>query len=63
MTKTMEDLSYFMKTVVDMKPWEYDHSVHPMPWKDVKSEMEGRKVKWGVMRNDGTSFTAHIHSY
>ena len=27
MTRTLEDLEYFWKAVVGMKPWNYDHSV------------------------------------
>ena len=53
MTKTMEDLSFFMKTVIDMKPWTYDHQVIPLPWRDVRDEMESKSVRWGVLRDDG----------
>lgn len=55
MTKTMDDLSYFLKSIIEMEPWNYDHTVHPMPWRDVKPELEmtGKKVRWGIMRDDG----------
>lgn len=55
MTKTMDDLSYFLKSIIEMEPWNYDHTVHPIPWRDVTPELErsGKKVRWGVMRDDG----------
>jgi len=50
MAKSMEDLRYFMKSIVEMKPWEYDYTVHPIPWR----EPEGKeKIRWGVLRDDG----------
>ncbi|RPB03039.1 amidase signature enzyme [Choiromyces venosus 120613-1] len=52
-TKTMEDLSFFLKTVIEMKPWVYDHHVVPLPWRDVSDEMENKSVRWGVLRDDG----------
>ncbi|KIJ42425.1 hypothetical protein M422DRAFT_208930 [Sphaerobolus stellatus SS14] len=51
MTRTLEDLETFWKAIVSMKPWEYDHSCHPLPWRDVN--LEGQKVRWGVMWDDG----------
>lgn len=52
MARTLEDLEYFWKAVVDMKPWEYDYTCVPMPWVPFKAP-EGRKLRWGVMRSDG----------
>lgn len=31
MARTLEDLEYFWKAIVSMKPWEYDHSVSSSP--------------------------------
>lgn len=61
MTKTMGDLSYFLKAIIEMKPWEYDYSVLSIPWRDVKPELEreGRKVRWGVLRDDGMFLVTH----
>lgn len=64
MAKTMEDLTYFMRAVVKMEPWRYDHSVHPLPWRAVdkkwrlvpesdKETSRRRKVRFGVIRDDG----------
>ncbi|EIN05060.1 acetamidase [Punctularia strigosozonata HHB-11173 SS5] len=57
MTRTLEDLGYFLKSIVDMKPWTYDHSCHPIPWRgeEVKKEMEDekREIRWGVLWTDG----------
>lgn len=55
MTKTMDDLSYFLKSIIEMEPWNYDHTVHPIPWKDFRRDLDlsERKIRWGVMRDDG----------
>ncbi|KAI9784908.1 MAG: hypothetical protein M1835_003471 [Candelina submexicana] len=55
MARTLGDLIYFTKSMVSMKPWKYDHSVHPMPWKeDEESDAkEKKRLRVGVMRDDG----------
>ncbi|CAN6646403.1 hypothetical protein TRVA0_021S02080 [Trichomonascus vanleenenianus] len=50
MTRTLPDLSFFLKAILDMNPWEYDYSVHPMPWREVELP---HKCKVGVMWTDG----------
>lgn len=50
MTRTLDDLSFFMKAMVDMKPWEYDFSCIPLPWREVELP---KKIKFGVMWSDG----------
>ncbi|KAF8526593.1 amidase signature domain-containing protein [Hysterangium stoloniferum] len=51
MARTLEDLEYFWKVLVSMEPWEYDHSCHPIPWRDIN--LQGKKLTWGVMLDDG----------
>jgi len=52
MTRTLEDLETFWRAIVSMKPWEYDHSCLPIPWREVK--LGGDKpIRWGVMWDDG----------
>lgn len=58
MARTMADLSYFTKSVVQMQPWKYDHGVTPLPWREdltekVKDAKERSKLRIGVMRSDG----------
>ncbi|KAL2063436.1 hypothetical protein VTL71DRAFT_5241 [Oculimacula yallundae] len=55
MTRTLEDLSYFTKSMISMKPWKYDHSVHPIPWREetAKEYIEKKKLCVGVLRTDG----------
>lgn len=54
MARTLMDLTYFTRSVVQMQPWKYDPSVHPIQWRsDVESEYQSRKpLKVGVMRTD-----------
>ncbi|KAI1459926.1 amidase [Annulohypoxylon moriforme] len=55
MTRTLNDLTYFTRSLVGMKPWEYDHSVHPLAWRpEIEQEYATKsKFRVGVMRTDG----------
>lgn len=50
MARTLPDLTFFLRTIIDMKPWEYDNTVAPIPWRDVQLP---KKLKIGVISNDG----------
>ncbi|KAF5349081.1 hypothetical protein D9756_009426 [Leucocoprinus leucothites] len=54
MANSLDDLSEFWKRVVDMKPWQYDHTCIPLPWRPIDLQEEGRRLKWGVIWEDGT---------
>ena len=55
MARTLEDLVYFTRSMISMKPWDYDHTVHPIEWREKEAEETGRKktFKVGVLRTDG----------
>ena len=56
MARTLDDLAYFTRAVVGMRPWRYDHSVHPIPWRDdVAREYReaGKVLRVGMLRTDG----------
>lgn len=55
MARTLNDLAYFSRSLISMKPWTYDPSVHPIPWRsDVESHFAAKKrLRVGVMRSDG----------
>lgn len=57
MARTLGDLTYFTRAVLgEMKPWKYDYTVHPLPWREeVEKEFgdAGRKLRVGVLRTDG----------
>ncbi|KAM3533118.1 hypothetical protein MY4038_003649 [Beauveria bassiana] len=55
MARTLNDLTYFTRSVIQMKPWEYDYSVHPIPWRSDVEEAysEKKQLRVGVMRTDG----------
>ena len=55
MARTLGDLKYFTKSFVGMKPWLWDHSVHPIEWREsLEQDFESKKsFKVGVMRTDG----------
>lgn len=54
MARTLMDLTYFTRSIVQMQPWKYDPSVHPIPWRSsIESEYKTKKpLKIGVMRTD-----------
>ncbi|KAI0746528.1 amidase signature enzyme [Daedaleopsis nitida] len=52
MTRTLEDLETFWRAIMSMKPWEYDHSVLPIPWREVDL-VSGKPIRWGVLWDDG----------
>ncbi|KAJ6614756.1 amidase signature domain-containing protein [Mycena sp. CBHHK59/15] len=53
MAGSLADLEEFWKRMVSMKPWTYDFTCVPLPWQDVDLQVEGRKLKWGVIWDDG----------
>jgi len=56
MARTLDDLTYFTRAVMGMKPWTYDYTVHPISWRtDVEEEYSrpDRKLRVGVLRTDG----------
>ncbi|KAL2257422.1 hypothetical protein VTK26DRAFT_202 [Humicola hyalothermophila] len=57
MARTLGDLTYFVRAVLgEMRPWRYDYTVHPLPWRDeIEKEFgdPGRKLRVGVLRTDG----------
>ncbi|TFY69851.1 hypothetical protein EVJ58_g174 [Rhodofomes roseus] len=52
MTRTLEDLEMFWRAIMSMQPWEYDHSVLHIPWREVKLA-ESKPIRWGVLWDDG----------
>ncbi|KAJ7735382.1 amidase signature domain-containing protein [Mycena maculata] len=53
MAGSLEDLEEFWKRIVGLKPWTYDFTCVPLPWQKVDLQVEGRKLKWGVIWEDG----------
>ncbi|CAN9202482.1 unnamed protein product [Alternaria alternata] len=54
MARTLNDLTYFTRSFIQMKPWKYDYTVHPLEWReDIETEFkEKKKLRIGVMRTD-----------
>lgn len=55
MARTLDDLQYFTREFIKMKPWRVDPACVPLEWRDdVESSWADRKVlKVGIMRSDG----------
>ena len=55
MARTLDDLTYFTKAILEMKPWKYDCSVHPIPWRGnlFRKFKEKKRFRVGVMSTDG----------
>ncbi|KAK5110631.1 hypothetical protein LTR62_005670 [Meristemomyces frigidus] len=54
MARTLKDLTYFTRTFIQMQPWRYDQSVHPLAWRTaISTQYADQKVlKIGIMRTD-----------
>ncbi|KAL9115972.1 MAG: hypothetical protein Q9227_000340 [Pyrenula ochraceoflavens] len=50
MARTLDDLTYFARSLISMQPWKYDYTVHPIPWRDVEIP---KKLKVGLISSDG----------
>ncbi len=55
MARTLDDLTYFTRSIIGMQPWKYDYTVHPLAWRtEVEKEFTEKKVlRFGVLRTDG----------
>ena len=55
MARTLPDLVYFSTSIISMKPWNYDHTVHPIEWRTdhYQEAKDKQNFKIGVMRTDG----------
>ncbi|KAI9457912.1 amidase signature domain-containing protein [Boletus coccyginus] len=51
MARRLDDLEEFWKRVVDMEPWNYDHTCVPLPWRQV--DLSDKKLRWGIVWDDG----------
>lgn len=54
MARTLDDLTYFAKSFIQMKPWEVDYTVHSIPWRQDEFDRisEKKVLRIGVMRSD-----------
>ena len=61
MARTLDDLTYFTKSLIQMKPWKYDHTVHPLEWRPnaVEEIRDKKKLRIGVLRDDGILQISH----
>jgi hypothetical protein len=50
MTCSLSSLSYFLKAIIDQKPWNYDPSCDPIPWRNVTLP---KVLTIGVIHDDG----------
>ncbi|KAI0826525.1 amidase signature enzyme [Trametes gibbosa] len=53
LARTLDDLQEFWRRVVEMRPWEYDHTCVPIPWRPVDHVASGKKLRFGVLADDG----------
>ncbi|CCM00797.1 uncharacterized protein FIBRA_02839 [Fibroporia radiculosa] len=52
MARTLEDLETFWRAVMSMRPWQYDDSVLPIPWREMDLSAT-KSLRWGVLWDDG----------
>ena len=49
MAKTLDDITLFAKTIVDLQPWLLDPKCIPIPWRQIE---HNKKLKIAVLWND-----------
>ncbi|CAM1504359.1 Fc.00g019500.m01.CDS01 [Cosmosporella sp. VM-42] len=53
MARTLNDLTYFTRAFIQMKPWKYDFTCHPLPWREEQEkEYSENKLRVGILRTD-----------
>lgn len=55
MTRTLDDLTYFTKSLIGMKPWEVDYTCHPnLNWRQSAYDnvLDKKTLRIGVLRTD-----------
>jgi Asp-tRNA(Asn)/Glu-tRNA(Gln) amidotransferase A subunit family amidase len=55
MARTLDDLTYFTRAFIGMKPWEVDYTVHPIPWRqdEYDAAKAKKRLRIGLMSTDG----------
>ncbi|KAH9852547.1 amidase signature enzyme [Lenzites betulinus] len=53
LARTLDDLQEFWRRVFEMRPWEYDQTCAPIPWRAVDYIATGQKLRFGVLADDG----------
>ncbi|KAI0646387.1 amidase signature enzyme [Trametes meyenii] len=53
LARTLDDLEEFWRRIIEMRPWEYDHTCAPIPWKPVDYIASGKKLRFALMVDDG----------
>ncbi|MCJ1311044.1 hypothetical protein MMC25_004714 [Agyrium rufum] len=55
MARTLDDLVYFSRSILSMETWTYDHTVHPIQWRESQysDAKEKKTMTVGFMRSDG----------
>lgn len=55
MARTLDDLTYFTRAFLGMKPWEVDYTVHPIPWREdsFSTASNSKPLRIGLMQSDG----------
>lgn len=60
MARTLDDLVYFTKSFIGMKPWEV--AVHPIPWRyDALDAASAKPLRIGYMTTDGVADSPTHH--
>lgn len=53
MCRSLRDCDLFMRSVLEQQPYLVDPLLIPLPWTGLKTPMSARKLKIGIMINDG----------
>jgi amidase len=53
MARSIDTIEYFMQSLLDSNPWDVDPGCIPIPWRKELAALPDRKLKLGVVFDDG----------
>lgn len=53
MARTLDTVEHFMEKMLECNPWDLDPGCVPIPWRKDLATIRGRKLKLGVIFDDG----------
>lgn len=54
MARSLNDLEYFSRAIIEMQPWKYDSTALPIPWRqELVESTQQRPLRIGVIMSDG----------
>lgn len=53
MASSLSTVEYFMQSLLDLEPWDVDPGCIPIPWRKEQAAIPSRKLRLGIVIDDG----------